>query len=300
MNQIWTNPSAIKSQIVTTGIRSNLIECLKLSRLNTDTNTEVELILFPNMEYNFTFFDENTGEVCSIVGLVEKVYPDQVKIKYIEDFKFDKRRPPMDKHIDCCAINTSHQFKYKGPSILFIPIANIVSVSCLAANRKNDNGGLYIMVLGVCATVVTAVIVRLAFIDDNKEEAIKYVNLEAGKIYDISYEGRDGRIYENRAKVVSIEDCRFSHTSVNPGNGFVREPNLIEHTGFNNAVYIEDSRNKDEFMTGKPIKKGSIKIVVDTSEYFTGTYEVIYLDAIRDVTCVSDVDFDNADIEENS
>lgn len=249
------------------------------------------------MEYNFTFFDENTGEVCSIVGLVEKVYPDQVKIKYIEDFKFDKKRPSADKYIGCCAVNTSRQFKYKGPSTLFIPIANIVSVSYLATNRKNDNGGLYIMVLGVCATVVTAVIVRLAFIDDNKEEAIKYVNLEAGKIYDISYEGRDGRIYENRAKVVSIEDYRFSHCSVNPGNGFVREPNLTEHTGFNNAIYIEDSRNKDEFMTGKPIKKGSIKIVVDTSEYFTGTYEVIYLDAIRDVTCVSDADFDNTDTE---
>ena len=125
---------------------------------------------------------------------------------------------------------------------------------------------------------------RLAFFDDCREEAIKYVNLEVGGIYDIAYEGNDGRIYENRAKVMQIEDNRNNFHS-RPRRDYVRETRK-EHIGFNNAIYIDQTKNKDEFMTGVPVR--DIEIIVDTSEFFTGCYESISLSAIRDVTLVEE------------
>lgn len=292
MNQIWTNPSALRSQVITTGIKSSLIECLKLSRVNPDTKQEAELIIFPNVEYNFTYFDDKTGEVCTAIGLVEKVYSDQIKIKIKQsqiktDSKDNYERYSCHRsgsHKNC--VIDSNNPKYTGPTTLFIPIVNIASVSCICntIDKKDNKEGLYIMLMGISATVVTAVIVRLAFFDDCREEAIKYVNLEVGGVYDIAYEGNDGRIYENRAKVMQIEDNRNNFHS-RPRRDYVRETRK-EHVGFNNAIYIDQTRNKDEFMTGVPVR--DIEIIVDTSEFFTGCYESISLSAIRDVTLVEE------------
>lgn len=292
MNQIWTNPSALRSQVITTGIKSSLIECLKLSRVNPDTKQEAELIIFPNVEYKFTYFDDKTGEVCTSIGLVEKVYSDQIKIKQSQ-IKTDSKNEDNYERYSChrsdshknCVIDSNNP-KYTGPTTLFIPIVNIASVSCICntTDKKDNKEGLYIMLMGISATVVTAVIVRLAFFDDCREEAIKYVNLEVGGVYDIAYEGNDGRIYENRAKVMQIEDNRNNFHS-RPRRDYVRETRK-EHVGFNNAIYIDQTRNKDEFMTGVPVR--DIEIIVDTSEFFTGCYESISLSAIRDVTLVEE------------
>lgn len=290
MNQIWTNPSALRSQVITTGIKSSLIECLKLSRVNPDTKQEAELIIFPNVEYKFTYFDDKSGEVCTAIGLVEKVYSDQIKIKQSQiktNSKDNYERYSChrsDSHKNC--VIDSNNPKYTGPTTLFIPIVNIASVSCICniTDKKDNKEGLYIMLMGISATVVTAVIVRLAFFDDCRDEAIKYVNLEVGGVYDIAYEGNDGRIYENRAKVMQIEDNRNNFHS-RPRRDYVRETRK-EHIGFNNAIYIDQTRNKDEFMTGVPVR--DIEIIVDTSEFFTGCYESISLSAIRDVTLVEE------------
>ena len=292
MNQIWTNPSALRSHVLTTGIKSSLVECLKLSRLNPDTKKETELIIFPNVEYEFTYFDDKTGEVCTVIGLVDKVYPDQIKIKHSQIVTDNKNEDDYEKYgshrhesSKNCVID-SNNTKYTGPTTLFIPVANIASVSCICntTDKKDNKEGLYIMLMGISATVVTAVIVRLAFFDDCREDAVKYVNLEVGGVYDIAYEGNDGRIYENRAKVMQIEDNRNNFHS-RPRRDYVRETRK-EHVGFNNAIYIDQTKNKDEFMTGVPVR--DIEIIVDTSEFFTGCYESISLSAIRDVTLVEE------------
>ena len=292
MNQIWTNPSSIRSHVLTTGIKSSLIECLKLTRLNPCNKNENELIIIPNFEYKFTYFDDKTGDVRTAIGLVEKVYSDQIKIKQLQSEQSDRDeidhrnhdhfRSECSKNENC--ITNSNNTKYAGPTTLFIPIANITSASCICntTNKKDNKEGLYIMLMGISATVVTAVIVRLAFFDDNRDEAIKYVDLEVGGIYDIAYEGNDGRIYENRAKVMQIEDNR-NHFHARPRRDYVRETRK-EHVGFNNAIYIDNCKHKDEFMAGIPVR--DIEIIVDTSESFTGCYESISLSAIRDVTLI--------------
>lgn len=270
------------------------------------------------MEYKFNFYNPNTGKMHSITALVEDVYEDQIKVKYLKNNTSSNSLKPnceacintnctSNKNYDynkalastadampsCgCILNPPDVSKYEGPSILFIPIANIVSVSYVISsnnsnNNENKNGGLYLMLLGVSATTIRAIIIRMAFFEDNLEEAVKYVDLKTGGIYDLTYEARDGAIYESRVKIMSIEDVH-NGKPCKPGNGYVRE-----HVGFNNGVYINCNK-KDEFMNQPPVKK--IKIIVDTSETFNGRYEAIMLDAIRDCTLVYDP---SSDIEDN-
>ena len=136
------------------------------------------------------------------------------------------------------------------------------------------------MLLGISATTVKAIIVRLEFFDDSMEEAIKYVDLAVGGIYNIAYECFDKTVYESIAKIVSIEEV--PEQICQTGKGFVRE-----NIGMNNAVYTRRDcchTSKDDFMVAPPAKK--IKLVVDTSEDFHGRYESIMLDAIRDVEMI--------------
>lgn len=291
MSQIWTNPSIQRDLLITTGVKSSLIECLKLTITCLDGNNKTEVFIFPNVEYRFTYFSGETGKHCEVTGLVDTVYEDKIKIKYIP--KPDKKdhihrkhhKSENDKPFEYDNYNNP---KYDCPTTIFIPVQNITSASCMRKiNDKNNNKeGLYIMLMGISATIVTAVIVRLAFFDDNRDEAIKYVNLEVGGVYDIAYEGNDGRIYENRAKVMQIEDNRNNYHS-RPHRDYVRE-NIKEHVGFNNAIYIDQTKDKEDFMTGVPVR--DIEIIVDTSEFFVGCYESIPLSAIRDVTIVEEDD----------
>lgn len=258
------------------------------------------------MEYKFTFYSGDTGLLHSITALVEDVYDDQIKVKYIKNENTNsssskcntcsskstcnaanKQNSTIDalsSITNCnCILNPPDVSKYEGPAILFIPIMNIVKVSYIFTNSSNSNtnndGGVKIMLLGISATTIRAIIIRMAFFEDNLEEAVKYVDLKAGGIYDLTYEARDGAIYESRVKVMSIEevdDC----TPNKPGKGYVRE-----YTGGHNVTYT-NCCSKDEFMSNPPVKK--IKVVVDTSETFSGRYESIMLDAIRDCVLIYD------------
>lgn len=249
------------------------------------------------MEYQFTFYDTHYGTIRSVVGLVTNLYDDQIKIKYIEESdtvdckhcnkncslkpKPNSNQPPLPT---CnCILNPPDTSKYNGPKTFFIPIQNIMSVSYIKTPVKpgpgenTEKGETKVMLLGISATMVKAIIIRLEFIDDSIEEAVKYVDLQAGGIYDIAYESR-GSIFESRAKVVRIEEIHGDE-HFKPGKGFVRE-----HVANHNAIYNSCCHPKEEYMKAPPVSK--VRIIVDTSELFTGRYETIMLDAIRNCTMV--------------
>lgn len=237
------------------------------------------------MEYDFTFYDTTLMKLYSITGLVEDVYEDQIKIKYIQNINSSssKSMSTTEGMPNCnCVLSTPDLSKYEGPATIFIPIANIVNIRYKwTKNNVNiqDTTEVRVMLLGVSATAIKAIIIRMAFFEDCLEEAVKLVDLKAGNIYDLVYESRNGATYESRVKVMSIEDA--ADTTCKPGKGYVRE-----HVGCGNSIYTDCSCSKDEFMTAPPVKK--YKIVVDTSESFTGRYETIMLDAIRDCALVYD------------
>lgn len=267
---------------------SDLIYCLKLTVTDSDSGNSVNTLIFPGMEYDFKFYDATYMKLYSISGLVEDVYEDQIKIKYIKNnTSAISNNDIISDMSNCnCVLHTPDISRYEGPSIIFIPIANIVNIKCKWVTNNtsiNDTTEVRVMLLGVSATAIKAIIIRMAFFEDCLEEAVKFVDLKANNIYDLTYESKDGAIYESRVKVISIEDA--ANTMCKPGAGFVRE-----HVGCGNSVYTDCSCSKDEFMSAPPVKK--YKIVVDTSETFTGRYETIMLDAIRDCDLVYDANND--------
>lgn len=250
------------------------------------------------MEYDFVFFDATYMKLYSIIGLVEDVYEDQIKIKYLQNNKSpSKNFINMAQGMpNCnCILSTPDISKYEGPATIFVPIANIVNIRYKWTTNNTDikdTTEVRVMLLGVSATAIRAIIIRMAFFEDNLEEAVKFVDLKAGNIYDLTYESRDGAIYESRVKIMSVEDAE--NKDCKPGNGYVRE-----HIGCGNSIYTDCSCTKDEFMNAPPAKK--YKIVVDTSEAFVGRYETIMLDAIRDCTLVYDAYKDqSSDVNEDT
>ena len=259
------------------------------------------------MEYKFTFYDVDTGVLRTITGLVDNVWGDQIKIKYIPNsdtvncsvckFKFtcDKAKAKNKKEgiygaespmptCNCILNPPTSLDKYDGPVTFFIPIQNLVNVvyTTTKSNISNDEKWrTKVMLLGITATTVKAIVVRLGFIDDSLEDAIKYVDLQVGGIYNLAYEVKEGcstTTYENKVKIISIDE--IPERPIHSTKSFVRE-----EVGMNGSVYTNCCwSDKDKFMTSKPVRP--IKITVDTSEVFDGNYETIMLDSIRDCTLI--------------
>lgn len=253
------------------------------------------------MEYKFTFFDPNTGGVQTIIGLVKAIYENQIKIVYSSTS--NSKCANCSKCNECtqsstssstttegmptcsCVLNPPDYSKYNEIKTYFVPVSNIIDVSYLVYGSSNNEEtkeseeDIEVMLLGISATIVKAIVIRLGILDDSIQDAVRYVELETGGIYDIAYECKDGTIYESRVKVVKIEEVDGNETECKTGKGFVRE-----HVGCHNAIYTTSCKPRDEFMNAPPVRK--VRITIDTSETFSGRYEVISLASIRDCTLV--------------
>lgn len=138
MKRIWTNPSYERSFIQCANIESELLEFLKL-KITRDGESKT-IMIFPEMEYNFTFYDSVSGNIKKVIGLVTKVYDDQIKIKYIEDNKcnnsINDNTPPMPT---CgCILNPPNIDKYYDPKTIFISIPNLINIDYIINNIKSD------------------------------------------------------------------------------------------------------------------------------------------------------------------
>ena len=313
MQNIYTNPSIQRSFIQARVVKTELLNYLKISITDSLNTSTKEILVFPNAEYQFTFFDASLGTKRTLTGLVTTVYEDQIRIKYVnidtgkdtvdcsccgvKDCKNRSNNVEMSPTPLCnCILNPSNTNiqKYDEPKIYFIPIQNILDARYIRNSNDNPDtennreGDIRIMLLGISATMVRSLIIRLDFIDDQIDEAVRYVDLKANGIYDLAYETNDGTIYESRVRVVKIEEVDDMHPCT-PSTGFVRE-----HVGCHSATYTacDHCCTKDDFIMGAPVKK--VRIIVDTSEDFSGRYEAIMLHTIRDckpVEVPSDDDF---------
>ena len=268
-----------------------------------------DILIFENMEYQFMFYDANFGTLRSLIGLVTNVYEDQIKIKYVQNRNTDTlncaccdkknickksndptNQPPMPT---CnCILNPPDVSKYDEPQTYFIPIRNLVSVKYIKSDqppKPDKKEGVKVVLLGISATMVKSIIIRLDFFDDSIEDAVKYVEMQAGSIYDIAFEEK-GTTYESRVKVIKIEEITDG-CPCQPDNSIVRE-----YVGMDNSVYHVCCK-KDDFMQQPPVKR--VRITVDTSEDFSGRYEAIMLDSIRDCTLVANPDGSEPTIPDN-
>lgn len=292
-------------------IQTRLTNAELLSYLNVTISNDLgakmkDVKVFTNMEYNFTFYDASTGSRRSITGLVLDVFTDQIKVKTIHNS--DKKKPNCnlcDKKHNCkdyhlfmktnqppmptcnCVLNPPDTSKYNETEIIFIPLANLIDVSYILSDNgqnKKPKGGTKVLLLGISATMVKAIVIHLEFFDDSIENAVKYVNLEKDGIYDITYMSRNGIIFEVRAKIAEITELPHpDHAPHHHGPTVVRE-----NIGAKNSVYAgyEDDccTTKHDFMKQPPAPP--VKIIMDTSDTFEGRYETIMLDQIRGCSTV--------------
>ena len=309
MYAIWTNPSLNRSFIGVSNPKAELSEFLKCT-IDDGSKTLKTVCIFEGFEYYFEFYDANLGNKRSVTGLVMNVYEDKIKIKCSYN-REDKKK----KHIRCnecerkdhctnknnepmptcnCILNPPDRDKYEDPEIIFIPLSNLMSIKYISSDRINHNREDRVMLLGISATVIKAIVLRLEFFDDQIKSSVRSIDMKIGGIYELTYERRHS-IFESTAKLVQIEDNRNLNNNnncncgtVKPGRGFVRE-----NIGSNNSICITPDHNhdKDNFMVEPPVE--GISLVVDTSEDFSGRYETIELSALRNCVLVSEPDEDS-------
>ena len=297
MHQIWTNPSLERSFIQSDPIAIKNIEHFVVNIAGSTVH------IVSGFEYAVEYYDTETGLYKSVYGLVQNVWGDQIKMRVNPDsLKVDcckctlncsmrqngnKATTSGPMPICKCILNPPDMSKYDDPIDVFIPFANMAKITYITnknALKPDNKEGARVMLLGISATTLKAIIIHLEFFDDNFEKAVKYVDLEAGGIYNIAYADRDSdnTVYEFIGKLHSIEEIKDTHCTGNPG--FVRE-----NVGGANNVYVNQCCNKkSDFMQAPPVKR--VKLTFDTSENFTGRYESYWLDSIRDCTLIKAAD----------
>ena len=303
------NPSYQKSFFQPCKLTSSLNTYLAInsSGYNNNIITDKTVLVFPNMEYEVVYYDAELGSVKSLIGLVMSVCEDSIKIKYStkensssstqcgqNNFNYNScnnaksnNREPMPS-CGCILNPPDNSSKYEDIVTTFIPVQNIISISYKKSQITNTNYNskpeeeVRVMILGISATAVKSIIIRLKFFDDCIEDAVKYVDLAVGGIYDIAFENpRDNNtIYEFRGKLESIEEY-YTDDPCKPGRGFVRQSVCMNNSISNTHCSGSD---KQDFMNSPPAKQ--VKLIFDTSEDFSGRYEYILLTNIRDCTQV--------------
>lgn len=296
MNQIWTNPSLQRSFIQANPSKIEKIDHVVL----TVGDTTIHII--PGFEYALEYYDTDDGKYKSVIGMILDVWQDYIKIRIdptavqvdCSKCKCDcSKRQNADKKVVgpmpiCnCILNPPDMSKYKVPEEVFVPFTNIARIAYIKTNQNQDDEsrkGARVMLLGISATTLKAIIIHLEFFDDNFEKAVKFADLEVGGIYDIAYADRDedNTVYEFTGMLHSIEE--ITDEVCTGKKDFVRE-----NVGGCNSVYVNSCcTSKSDFMQSPPVKR--VKLTFDTSETFTGRYESIWLDCLRDCTLIQAAD----------
>lgn len=314
---LWTNPSQERSTSLINNVTTELSNYARItiSAMVDPSYGSKEVLVFPGMEYIIKYYDTKLGVIKNLVGLVEAVYGENEQVEPCIWFKYKETNESCT--VECkscnracssknnaksipicnCVLNPPKSDKYTTPVTAYIPVRNILDIKF---NRENMSPmeeakrerGTRVMILGISATTVQAIVIHLEFFDDCLEDAVKYVDLSVGNIYNVVYlSKRDNTIYEFRGKLESIQE--FIDEPCKNGKGFVRE--TVE---CGNSV-ISSKASKKDFMEAPPVKK--VKLIFDTSEDFSGHYTTITLDSIRDCSYESgdaspDLDEDTAAI----
>lgn len=289
MQQIWTNPSNQRSVQTSKIVNTNIMKVMEVTLTDPTTTASSKVLVFPNMEYRFKFYDSTYGGIRTVIALVTGIFSDQIKVKYhTPDRKCDtcpifdcsSRQTKTQENYEApmpmchCVLNPPDIQKYDGPEVFFIPVANLVDVSYVKVPPKPEPhrkpGGVKVVLLGITSTTLKAIIIRLDFWDDQTSDIAKVIDIGVGGVYNFTYE-KHHVIYESKAKVIGIEE-ELQYNEV-PGSGIVRE-----NVGAANSVYVAPT--KDDFYNAPPVR--TVKLIVDTSDVFDGHYEVIYLNSLRD------------------
>lgn len=263
------------------------------------------VFVFVEYEYTVCFFDEQTGKRITATGLVESINGDNncPGNQYIvlrcqpekPSKKTTKEKTIVSGMPTCgCFLSSSAADKYQTDIYHTIPIRNIYDISYAGDKRPDPSGGgcdcdknkeVKVVLLGISADVVKAVIVNLKMLMDGKEGSMKDVTLKMGNDYNIAYyNNTEKTIYEFDGKLISIRPIDKKPPECAP----VR---ISEQVGMGNSIYSSGcgcgSTDRDEFMEREQ-NSNDIELKFDTSEFNAGSTETILLSWLRDCTLLFD------------
>lgn len=296
-------PNQRKNFIPKGVLKTEIREMLNIY-LGDSTTTSKQVVVIPGWEYKISFYDGNTNKKVDCVCLVKAIFSDSICIiaknkpnrmncSICSNTDCDKRKDGTSATVegpiptcDCFISNKPNMDDYNNVTMYYVPVNNIMDISYIKRDKpKEKDRRTKVMLLGISATTLKALILHLEFFDDSAEKAIKYVDIKVGNTYNFVYEcrrnGKKPTIYELEGKVVSIEECNEQKACSN--KQYVREV-----TGENDSVYSYFSTPKDEFIKAAPVK--AVKIVVDSSSIFESKLETIMLDSIRDCQLIKSDD----------
>ena len=274
---------------------------LTLYKSTCDNRTLKKTVyIFEGYEYCFKFFDSESGCIRSITGMVESMTGDNSNPngQYITVKCFDTSSSETTSDADVsvtrglpncgCFFNKPDAGKYNTPITVDIPISSISDVSYVRGTpepgKPPRKKGVKVVLLGISADIVRAVVINLKMIDDGCDcsDAVRDVNLKAGNIYTIAYySSRNKAMYEFDGKLISIKE-----TDQLPSTDTVVRCPVCEQVGLGDSIYNSSNctcitNDKDEYLTSEPMDK-DILLTFDISEDFSGEYATIMLSWIRD------------------
>ena len=262
------------------------------------------VFIFIGYEYTIDFFNYGTGKKDKITGRVDAINGDNsnqmsqsLTVTYLikpdgsnNDDTIGVTRGPI-----CGCQNKPNADKYNTTATVTIPISNITDVCYTGSNpidpENKPKKGVEVVLLGISAEMVRAVIINLKMIDDACDEAVKDIYMKVGGIYNIAYmDPVEKTMYEIQGRLLAINE---TNNNVSNCNSVVRQT-VNEQCGLNNSIYnagcnCESCNNsdKDNFITSDTIEK-EVLLTMDCSMDFSGHYHTVKLSTIRDCTVVDE------------
>lgn len=261
--------------------------------------------VFTDYEYEISFYDTNDGKRKTITGLVisvnEAINGNSITIKYIPE-KTSNSNNDADISVNrgpgCgCLYNKPDISKYDSPVTIIIPVANITDINYVAGSNpitpNKPKKGVEVVLLGISAEFVRAVVINLKMIDDCADEAVKDVYLKVGGVYNIAYfDSNDKSMYELEGKLLSISETKNNVSN----NSIIHQTKRTEQCGLNNSIYnsgcnCEDcnSTDKDDYMNSDGLEN-EVLLTFDCSSDFSSHYHTLKLSTVRDCTVISETD----------
>lgn len=286
-------------------IESSIEEHLELSlykRTSDNRTLKKTVMVFPGYEYEITYRDDGSGQCHKVKGLVYSIsgYGTNLSSQIIT-MKY-KNKPPKpesgcDKEItqglpNCgCVLKKPNDNKYfDETTTVDIYVAYITDINYIGSGVRPEppvppRKMVKVVLLGISADIIRAVVINLKMLEDDKKEAVRDVCMKTGGIYTVTYfNAKDRAIYEFNGKLISIKE---TDQVPDPANCIVRK---TEHVGMADSIYEECEMcftEVDSYLNSCCIKK-DVLLTFDTSIDFSGEYESIMLSWIRDCKVIDE------------
>lgn len=308
-----------------TTAESNIVSHMELSLYKTVCNQQMKksVYVFIGYEYKVQFYSNTSGQLETLTGIIDSISGSNSD-SASQYFTLKYQQPNQNSTTSCnplktegmpncgCVLNKVSTSKYSECVKTIIPISNIVEIEYVAGDNSNNpccresdgeqKGVVKVVLLGISADIVKAVVINLKMLDDGSDTAVKDVDLKVGNTYTIVYySNKDKAIYEFDGKLTSINevDTEAAANTIIHCHKKHKEQIGFRDTFYETCCTDDTDTDTDDYLTSDPVKN-DIQLVFDTSMDYNGAYETIMLSWIRDCTLINEAEEESNDTDDTS